>query len=155
MPDAGPVNSPSDAEIYHTLRSQIEFEDSLITQRLSWCVASQAFLFSAYAITLNAPKEAASLTFAQQQKLLHHLVPLVGVGSCILVYLSVVAGVLAQVRLRRFFAKRLPPERAAQYPPIQGVLETRALGLSAPLGLPLMFIIIWVFLFVRGLPYIQ
>ncbi len=69
-----------------------------------------------------------------------------------LVYLSVVAGVLAQVRLRRFFARHLPAERAAEYPPIQGVLETRALGLSAPLGLPLMFVGVWIFLFIRGLP---
>ncbi len=45
MPDAGPANSPTDAEIYQTLRSQIEFEDGLITQRLSRCVAAQAFLF--------------------------------------------------------------------------------------------------------------
>src|SRR5271154_2902736 len=33
---------------YRLFRSRIEHEDNLIIQRLSWLVASQAFLFSAY-----------------------------------------------------------------------------------------------------------
>ena len=39
---------------YQLFRSRIEHEDNLIIQRLSWLLASQAFLFTAYAITTNA-----------------------------------------------------------------------------------------------------
>ena len=45
--------SISGIQYYQIIRSQIEHEDNLINQRLSWFVAAQAFLFSAYAILLK------------------------------------------------------------------------------------------------------
>ena len=45
------LESISRIEYYQIIRSQIEHEDNLINQRLSWFVAAQAFLFSAYAIS--------------------------------------------------------------------------------------------------------
>ena len=141
----------SDVEYYRLIRPQIEFEDGLITQRLSWFVAAQSFLFSAYAITLNAPKETAVQTFRDQQHLVYHLIPVVAVASGVLIYLAVVAGVLAQARLRRFLKDHVTAEKLTEFPPIQGMLETRVLGMAAPLGLPLVFVAVWIFLFVRGL----
>ena len=41
-------------ERLEALRRRIEHEDNLINQRLSWLVASQAFLLTALAISLNA-----------------------------------------------------------------------------------------------------
>ena len=41
------LESISRIEYYQIIRSQIEHEDNLINQRLSWFVAAQAFLFSA------------------------------------------------------------------------------------------------------------
>jgi hypothetical protein len=141
----------SDAEYYRLVRPQIEFEDGLITQRLSWFVAAQSFLFSAYAITLNAPKEPAIQAFRDQQNLVYHLIPVVAVASGVLIYLAVVAGVLAQMKLRQFLKAKIPPERLAAFPPIQGMLKTRVLGMAAPLGLPLVFVTVWIYLFTRGL----
>jgi glycerol-3-phosphate dehydrogenase len=49
--------TPPDAlslEYYRILRSQIEHEDNLISQRLNWFVSAQAFLFTANAIVLNS-----------------------------------------------------------------------------------------------------
>ena len=40
-------------EYYKLIRSQIEHEDNLNSQRLSWFVASQSFLFTAYAIVVS------------------------------------------------------------------------------------------------------
>jgi hypothetical protein len=140
----------SDADWYRLVRPQIEFEDGLITQRLSWFVAAQSFLFSAYAITLNAPKDPAVQGFRDQQHLVYHLIPVVAVASGVLIYLAVVGGVIAQVKLRRFLKSRIPTERLAEFPPVQGILETRALGMAAPLGLPLVFVAVWIFLFTRG-----
>ena len=48
------MNDPiSPADFYRLIRSQIEHEDNLNSQRLSWFVASQSFLFTAYAIVLS------------------------------------------------------------------------------------------------------
>ncbi len=147
-----PHTSPplEDADYYRLLRPQIEFEDSLITQRLSWFVAAQSFLFTAYAITLNGPKESALPAFREQQQMLYHLIPVVAIASGVLIYLAIVGGVVAQWQLRRFLLERVPAERLAAFPPIQGVLQTRVLGMAAPLGLPLVFVMVWIFLFVRG-----
>jgi hypothetical protein len=149
MTQETPAKLP-DLDYYHLIRTQIEFEDSLITQRLSWFVAAQSFLFSAYAITLNAPKEAALQGYRDQQNLVYHLIPVVAVASGVLIYLAVVAGVLAQLKLRRFLKQHIPPDRLAVFPQVQGAFQTRLLGIAAPLGLPLVFIAVWIFLFTRG-----
>ena len=39
-------------DYYRLIRSRIEHEDSLITQRLSWFIGSQSFFFTAYAIVI-------------------------------------------------------------------------------------------------------
>ena len=44
----------SPLERYQLFRSRIEHEDTLILQRLSWLMASQSFLFTAYAIVTSA-----------------------------------------------------------------------------------------------------
>ena len=38
---------------YVLLREEIRHQDNLINARLSWLVSSQAFLLSAFAVTLN------------------------------------------------------------------------------------------------------
>jgi hypothetical protein len=60
--------SISGIQYYRIIRSQIEHEDNLINQRLSWFVAAQAFLFSAYAILLNAPSQLRVAGFGTQKK---------------------------------------------------------------------------------------
>ena len=40
-------------QYYAIIRSQIEHEDNLVGQRLSWFVAAESFLFTAYAITVS------------------------------------------------------------------------------------------------------
>jgi hypothetical protein len=54
------------------------------------------------------------------------------------------------MKLRGFLRARVPAERLAIFPPIQGMLKTRVLGIAAPLGLPLVFVAVWIFLFTRG-----
>ena len=43
----------SPLDFYRLIRSQIEHEDNSQQQRLSWLVASQSFLFTAFAIVLS------------------------------------------------------------------------------------------------------
>ena len=139
-------------ERYRVVRGQIEFEDGLITQRLNWFVAAQSFLFTAYAITLNSPpaNQSASPGMADQHGLLFHLIPLVAISACALIYCTVLAGVVAQAHLRRFMQPFDSDPALANYPPLQGSRHTRVLGMSAPMGLPIVFAGVWAYLFIRG-----
>ena len=135
---------------YQLFRSRIEHEDNLIMQRLSWLVASQAFLFSAYAITTNGlnnidPKLAGR--FLEQATLLFRLIPTVAICLALLIYISILAALRAIRQIRRLYlANPAPPE----LPPIQTSATTRLLGLSAPLLLPLLFVSVWLVLLMNG-----
>lgn len=150
MPTELPPISPLDR--YHILRDQIQHEDNLITQRLSWLMASQAFLFSAYAILLNAPERAMSPFARQQQEWLITAIPALAVGSAMLIYVSILAGVRALKNLHRD-AERTCGAAGAEsaLPPIQGTAFTRLAGLTSPMLVPPLFISVWLYLTIRGL----
>jgi hypothetical protein len=62
-----PASTLPAVERYRILRDQLQHEDGLTTQRLSWLMASQAFLFTAYAIAVNGP-EGSVATFDSAEK---------------------------------------------------------------------------------------
>jgi hypothetical protein len=154
MPDMSQAPSNtlfSDADFYRLLRGQIEFEDNLIVQRLNWFVASQSFLFTAYAITLGAPMQGAWPLFHEHSRVIFHLIPAVALALCALIYCAVIAGIMAQLRIHKSLHERIPCEQLAGLPPLQGAMETRVLGMAAPLGIPIVFAVVWTYLFVLGL----
>jgi len=135
---------------YRLLRSRIEHEDNLVIQRLSWLVASQSFLFTAYSITTNGLSSAApkgGTAFVHQWAALFQLIPLVAVSNAVLIYVSILAALKAIRELRHQYQARLD-EKAM--PALQTRATTRLLGLSAPLLVPLLFVAVWLFLFVHG-----
>ena len=151
------MNSPqyiseklSALETYRLFRDRIEHEDNLIVQRLSWLVASQAFLFTAYAITTNGlnsldPKLAGR--FLEQATLLFRLIPTVAISVAVLIDISILAALRAIRQIRRLYqTKSISPD----LPPIQTSATTRLLGLSAPLLLPLLFVSVWLVLLMNG-----
>src|SRR5438067_12118697 len=89
----------SAVERYHILRDQLQHEDNLTTQRLSWLMASQAFLFTAYAIVMNGPERAMSPFAATQQQWLVTAIPALALSSAGLIYVSIGAGVIALLNL--------------------------------------------------------
>jgi hypothetical protein len=127
------------ADWYHTVRDQIQHEDSLIMQRLAWLTAAQSFLFTAYAITTNSSPQPRNPVLVTQQDLT--IIPGVAFLSGALIYCSVIAGILAQNRLRHAYAAHVPSVR--DFPEIQGSRFTFWLGLAAPVFLPLVFLIAW------------
>ena len=153
MNEPPPLSSPlSGLEYYHLIRQRIEHEDELIVQRLSWLVASQSFLFTAYAIVLNgltATPQPATETVIHQQLRLSGLIPLAAIMTCALIYIGIIAAVKAIASLRRSYRSRFPSDETV--PGIQADDLTRALGLVAPLLLPLVFIGVWLYLSARGL----
>lgn len=129
------------------VRHQIEHEDSLIVNRLSWLIGSQSFLFSAFAIVLNGPTQTRSAQFIHQQDLLVLLLPFVGLSICLLIYMGVLAGIRVMAGLRRDLYEH--HSKAINYrPPIQGSPLTLILGHAAPLLLPLIFAGTWLMLII-------
>ena len=145
------VESISKLQYYQIIRSQIEHEDNLINQRLSWFVASQAFLFSAYAILLNAPSQVRLQNFATQQEILFSLIPLVAIGASILTYITVIAAMLATANLRRLLKTHMNEKDSALLPPVQGYRQTLLLGQASPILMPFLFMISWIVLLIKSL----
>jgi hypothetical protein len=143
------LESISGIEYYRIIRSQIEHEDNLINQRLSWFVAAQAFLFSAYAILLNAPSQVRLQRFATQQEILFFLIPVVAIGMSILIYITVIAAMLAMANLRRLLESHVKEEELL--PPVQGYRQTLLLGQASPILIPFLFMISWIVLLIKSL----
>jgi hypothetical protein len=142
--------SSSPEQYYSLIRSQIEHEDNLIGVRLSWFLAAQSFLFTAYAIVVsNFRLDGAPFTLRQERVLLK-VIPVVAIVTCMLVFVTIVAGVLAIVNLRRLYQTHVPESQQHRLPPIQGYRRTQLIGQAAPLLLPPVFFAAWVFLVVRG-----
>lgn len=129
-------------EFYRVLRTAIEHEDQLINHRLSWLVSSQAFMLTAFAISLNAPVLFVSPVYAKLNRLLYALLPYTGMVSAILIYPTIIGAMLALRRLRRHAVGKVPPG----LPPIHGAPMTIALGHCGPLLIPWVFIITWLIL---------
>src|SRR5947199_10543454 len=94
----------SPLERYHLFRSRIEHEDNLIMQRLSWLMASQSFLFTAYAIVTNglsaAPATEGNL-FVNHLATLARIIPIVAVINSLLIGLSIFGALKAIRELRK------------------------------------------------------
>ena len=129
------------ADWYRTIRDQIQHEDNLTVQRLSWLMATQSFFFTGYAIVANASPQVRNPLLAKEQDLLFNIIPAVACISNILIYCSVIAGVLAVDRLRRAYAAHVYP--VGDFPEIHGSRLTRWLGMASPILLPLVFLIAW------------
>jgi hypothetical protein len=135
------ANLFSPADWYRTIRDQIQHEDILIVQRLSWLMAAQSFFFTGYAIVAGASPQVRNPLSAKQQDLLFNIIPAVACISDILIYCSVIAGVLALYRLRKAYAAHVFP--LGGFPEIQGSQLTRWLGIASPIFLPVVFLVAW------------
>src|SRR5277367_3799954 len=83
----------------------------------------------------------ANPALVKQQDLLFTIVPGVAYLSGVLIYCSVIAGILVQNRLRDAYATHVAS--VGDFSEIQGSRFTFWLGLAAPILLPLVFLIAW------------
>jgi hypothetical protein len=133
-------------ERLEALRRRLEHEDNLINQRLSWLVASQAFLLTAFAISLNAPSVPRVPSYASSNSILVDLLPAVGI-ACILVLGLTVAGAIWSMSELRVLARKISSPDDL---PIHSRTPIRLLGLSAPVAIPCIFLILWLSLIASG-----
>jgi len=145
-------------EFLDIVRRRLEHEDNLVNQRLAWLLTSQAFLLTAYAILLNAPVTLRSATHETQQALLLWLIPLSAIVTISLIWLAIVAALLAMRDLRASAAGQKisavddpgsAEMRDLVSAHIQGTKQTLVLGLAAPVIIPPVFLATWIILIVR------
>ena len=134
--DAKPARI-DDLAFYLHLRSRLEHEDTLIIYRLSWLMAAESFFFTAYAIVLNGPP-------TRLHDLFLHVIPLVAIVCSTLILVGIVAAVRAMGWIRDLLRARVPDESTLGLPPLHTPGAVKA-GLAAPLILPLVFILVWVY----------
>jgi len=134
---------------YSIIRGQIEHEDDLLGQRLSWFVGAQAFLFTAYAITLSNSGPSHVQWVVDRMHLLLILIPVTAILSCILIYMTVIAGLVAIADLRRLYRAHTEQAQTIGLPPVQGYRRTQLLGQAAPLFVPIVFLVVWTIVLVQ------
>jgi hypothetical protein len=143
------VNPPatiSAEQYYGIIRGQIEHEDNLVGQRLSWFVGAQAFLFTAYAITVGNAGRSPEPWVYDRTKLLLFLIPVTSILTCVLIYMTVIAGLIAIAHLRRLYKTFADHSETTGLPPVQGFRRTQLLGQAAPLFVPVVFFVVWLIL---------
>jgi len=137
--------TPQELSYGDAVRRQIEHEDVLIVNRLSWLIASQSFLFTGYAIILNGPVLTRNEHYAVHGELLVKIIPLLAISAGTLIYLGICGGVRVMANLRRELARHHAAIGNLR-PAIQGTPLTLFLGHCAPLGLPPIFAVAWTIL---------
>jgi small-conductance mechanosensitive channel len=135
--------SLDDVDFYRLVRARLEHEDGLTVNRLSWLVASQSFLFTAYAITLNGLAAGPGGPMAARQAMLCRLIPVIGVATTGLIYTGLVASARAMAWLRATFRARIADEARLGLPPVHAPGGILTLGQVAPRVLPLVFLVVW------------
>lgn len=112
-------------------RTRIVHEYDLINNRLNWMLTSQTIFFAILVILLDE-SENCKIDISN----LELMVYILSLGSAFLIYVSILAAVVAI----RKFANNADDET------VIGYLSTYYTGLVAPIFLPLTFILAWLFI---------
>jgi hypothetical protein len=137
-----PKDVLSDPSFQLLLRTHIDRETDLLGQRTAWVMASQAFLFSAYAVAVNGHGDPTSPRGGTRSALLVAVIPWLSLLSLLLLVVTIAGGLFALVRLRNLLLSTAEARiRALDAGPI-----ARVAGLAAPLLVPMTFLVAWLVL---------
>jgi hypothetical protein len=142
---SGEAAQVDDVAFASVVRARLEHEDGLIVSRITWLMASESFLYTAYAIALNGITMPGMTTVAHQARLLK-LIPLIGIACSVLIFIGIVAAIRAMVWLRRLYRTRVTDETGLGLAPIQTPVLNVVSGLAAPVLLPTVFVAVWLYL---------
>jgi hypothetical protein len=121
------------------IRDEIKHEDSLINFRLSWLLATQAFLFTAYAVAQDNNNH----LFIQDGR---YLIQIIGLVTTAAIFLGLLAAINSfnhwQMKLHQFY--RDPAN--LHFPKRKRPRFTIGFGFIAPTVLPIFLSCVWIFL---------
>jgi hypothetical protein len=140
-----PAPAISPVEAYAIIRHQIEHEDNLMGQRITWFVTSQSFLLSAYAILLNGIQLSSKINMKDPREALLVILPIIAIITSLIILPAIYGAMLAMRRLRDIFHKSHGDASQYGLPPLHGARLTQILGHLAPAMLPLLFFCVWLF----------
>jgi hypothetical protein len=146
-PDATPSAAHAEGEFSFQMlvRTRLDRENDLLMQRTAWVVATQAFLFSAYAIALNDRALSATATVTAKSRVLLKVIPWIGIASLVLLHVTISAAAIALARLRRHVSASSDPRLHV----LDSGAITHMAGLVAPLLIPAAFMVTWVILLIN------
>lgn len=127
------------------VRARLDYENSLLNQRTTWVVASQAFLLTAFGICVVGTRSSNLGSHSSPLETLVALLPWAAIFSLILLYVTIAGGLLAMARLRRAHEPEDPFDRLI----LQGSRVSGLAGLAAPVLIPAVFILLWTAVIVR------
>jgi fatty acid desaturase len=141
----------SRADLYDRLRSQIQHEDNVINIRVVWQLLGQSFFFSTYAAVLNSKGEAKNVLFQQQQELLLWAVPIAALIAGLLASMSIFSSLYTIEHLGTIYDRHTDDkdQSAKSFPSLRGPEKARVWALVPPIGLPILFILIWTIILSR------
>ena len=130
---------------YRLIRDEIAHEDSLMGARLSWFMASQSFLLTALAIAQGGQRALPTPAL----NYLFPLLPIVAISTSAVIFAGVLAGIATLRRWRRMLDRHYPQTLAL--PRVRRDERITTLSWSAPVCLPLIFVVAWTYLLIAGL----
>ncbi|HBL10556.1 MAG TPA: hypothetical protein DD379_03940 [Cyanobacteria bacterium UBA11162] len=152
MPETLTLPKPvSAAEFYRFIRERIDYEETLLNQRVIWLIFSQSFLVSAYAIILNSPPEPKSPMYSDLQSCLIWLLPVLSLILSIIIYVSVISALSHIAQLRESYETYPKDDTIDRFPMMNETSFIRRLGGLPPILVPLLFIGAWAFLLIKEL----
>ena len=138
----------SRADYYGLIRSQIDGENQLSTQRVIWLLIAEAFFISGYATLLNAPPEAKNAVLEFQRHLLLWVLPLAALIAGVLAFFGVFAS-MSRIQLLQGYYESYDrdsedrDESTLYYPPLQDGDKVYLYSRLSMLGLTIVFILLW------------
>ena len=139
----------SRADYYGLIRSQIDAENQISSQRVIWLLIAEAFFIGGYGTLLNGPPEAKEAVLEFQRQFLLWTLPLAALLAGILASFGVLASV-RRIQLLEGYYDRYDRESeqrdasAAYYPPLQDGDRVPVFSRLSMVGLPVIFIVLWV-----------
>ncbi|PSB01094.1 hypothetical protein [Merismopedia glauca] len=123
-----------DIKAYQIIRGEIQFEYALMSNRVTWLITTQAFLFTAYAVALRGNN--------LKDSLYHPAIPILGSFISIILYSSIYAAI-SRVKLWQKNHETLNAKLAdwLVYQPQSP--KAAFWGLVPPVLLPAAFLYVW------------
>ncbi|MDU8913415.1 hypothetical protein [Aestuariicoccus sp. MJ-SS9] len=138
-----PSQEPQNDDVYRYIRSEIQFELSLINARVNWLIASQAFLFTPLIVGLRGN--------SLEDALFYPVIPLLGIVLCALVTVAILAAVWRSAQWRAK-ARKGDYSGLDAHDVFSIVLphtpQIPFMGLIGSLGVPLVLAATWLYLLV-------